>query len=91
MVIPAEAQGYIDWGQVDENMTCRQVAVLLTVRANPGVSTGAVAALLGVPQPVVTRAVDKMFSLDLLHRLPHAADRRLVELMPGPMPKKGGR
>jgi hypothetical protein len=28
MVISAEAQGYMDWGRVDENMTCRQVAVL---------------------------------------------------------------
>jgi len=91
MVIPADAQGYMDWVRMDGNMTCRQVAVLLAVRANPGVSTGAVAALLGIAQPVVTRAADKLASLNFLHRQLHPTDYRLVKLMPGPMPKTRGR
>jgi DNA-binding MarR family transcriptional regulator len=91
MVIPDAAQAYMDWARLDADMSCRQVAILLTVRSNHGVSTGAVAALLGVPKPVVTRAADKLADLKLLHRAPHATDRRLVMLVPGPAPKKRGR
>jgi DNA-binding MarR family transcriptional regulator len=92
MVIPDAAQAYMDWARLDENMTCRQVAIMLVVRANHGASTGAVAALLGLAKPVVTRAADKLEDLKLLHRAPHALDKRLVMLMPGPAPaKKRGR
>jgi DNA-binding MarR family transcriptional regulator len=90
MVIPDSAQAYMEWARLAD-MTCRQVAIMLTVRANAGASTGAVAALLGVPKPVVTRAADKLADLKLLHRVPHETDRRLVMLMPGPAPKKRGR
>jgi DNA-binding MarR family transcriptional regulator len=92
MVIPNAAQAYMDWARLDENMTCRQVAILLVVRANHGASTGSIAKLLGLPAPVVTRAADKLEDLKLLHRAPHAIDKRLVMLMPGPAPaKKRGR
>lgn len=91
MVIPVAAQSFMDWARLDADMSCRQVAILLTVRSNHGASTGAVAALLGVPKPVVTRAADKLEDLKLLHRVPHATDRRLVMLVPGPAPKKRGR
>jgi len=91
MLIPDVAQDYVAWARLDADMSCRQVAILLTVRANAGASTGAVAALLGVPKPVVTRAADKLEDMKLLHRAPHATDRRLVMLMPGPAPKKRGR
>ena len=90
MVIPDAAQAYMDWARVAD-MTCRQVAILLTVHANAGASTGAVATLLGLNKPCVTRAADKLADLKLLHRAPHPADRRLVMLMPGPAPKKRGR
>jgi len=91
MLIPDAAQAYMDWARLDADMSCRQVAILLTVRANHGASTGAVALLLGLPKPVVTRAADKLEDLKLLHRVPHATDRRLVMLLPGPAPKKRGR
>ena len=93
MVIPDAALAYyINWARLDGNMTCRQVAILLTVRSNHGASTGAIAKLLGLSAPVVTRAADKLEDLKLLHRVPHATDKRLVMLVPGPAPaKKRGR
>jgi DNA-binding MarR family transcriptional regulator len=90
MLIPYAAQAYLEWSRVAD-MSCRQVAILLTVRANAGASTGAVATLLGLNKPCVTRAADKLEDLKLLHRLPHEGDKRLVMLMPGPAPKKRGR
>jgi DNA-binding MarR family transcriptional regulator len=92
MVIPDAAQAYMDWARLDGNMTCCQLAILLMVRANHGASTGSIAKLLGLAAPVVTRAADKLEDLKLLHRVPHATDKRLVMLVPGPAPaKKRGR
>lgn len=79
ITIPAEARPYMRWTN-SEHMTCRQAAILAIVAANPGVTVGAVAAVMGVPKPSVTRAADKLEAWQLLIRSQHPKDRRLVEM-----------
>ena len=88
MTIPDEARPFLAWAQ-DDLLTCRQMAILLTVRANPGVSTGAVADLLGLHKPAVTRTADKLEAMDLVRRLPDPNDRRMIRLLPIASKKKG--
>ena len=80
--IPADALPFMRWAHVDQ-LTCRQAAVLAIVEDNPGVTVGAVAAVMGVPKPSVTRAADRLAQFDLLHRTHNAEDRRLVALYAG--------
>lgn len=79
--VPEEAQPFIEWGQKDL-LSCRQVAILLTIRANPGVSTGPVAMALGLSKPAVTRAADKLAEMGLVKRAIEPSDRRMVRLVP---------
>jgi DNA-binding MarR family transcriptional regulator len=79
ITIPADARPYIRWTR-NENMTCRQAAVLAIVEANPGVTVGAVARVLDIPKPSVTRAADKLEMWGQLIRSRHPMDKRLVEL-----------
>lgn len=81
VVVPQEALTFMQWGQEDI-LSCRQVAVLLTIRANPGMSTGPIAAALGVRKPAVTRAVDRLAEMGLVKRAIEPSDRRMVRLMP---------
>lgn len=69
------------------DMTCRQMLMLLVVHHHPGRSTGFVAEQMGVSRPAVTRATDALEALGLVARLPHATDRRCVELY---LTKEGG-
>ena len=92
--IPEDARLYMRW--ILEDLTCRQAAVLAIVEDNPGVTVGAVAAVMGVPKPSVTRAADRLAEFDLLHRTHNAEDRRLVALYAGrkagkPAPARTGR
>lgn len=82
VTIPDEAMPFIQWMNM-EQLTCRQAAVLMLVKANPGYSTGAIAVALNVPKPVVTRAADKLEEWSLIHRKTCLKDRRMVELWPG--------
>lgn len=82
LVIPEEALPFIQWIGM-EKLTCRQAAILLTVRRNPGCSVGAIAAVLGVHKPTVSKVADKLASWGLMHRRENLKDRRLVELWPG--------
>jgi DNA-binding MarR family transcriptional regulator len=82
ITIPADARPYLRWTR-NENMTCRQAAVLAIVEANPGVTVGAVALVLDVPKPSVSRAADKLYDWGLMHRTHHPDDRRLVQLRAG--------
>lgn len=81
ITIPDDARPFIQWMEGD--LTCRQAAVLAIVTANPGVTVGAVALVLGVPKPSVTRAADKLYDWGLMHRTHHPEDRRLVQLHAG--------
>lgn len=86
--VPEEALPFLSWDLIGE-MSCRQVAVLMTVRANPGFSTGAIAQLLGIPKPAITRASQKLEQMGLMRRVTNSFDRRMVELWPAS--KKGRR
>ena len=86
ITIPADARPFMRWMEGD--LTCRQAAILAIVTANPGVTVGAVALVLGVPKPSVTRAADKLYDCGLMHRTHHAEDRRLVQLHAGSIAMK---
>ena len=81
ITIPEDAQVFMRW--ILEDLTCRQAAVLAIVTDNPGVTVGAVARVMDVPKPSVTRAVDRLGEFLLLHRTHNAEDRRLVAIYPG--------
>ena len=94
ITIPADAQVFMRW--ILEDLTCRQAAVLAIVTDNPGVTVGAVARVMGVPKPSVTRAVDRLTEWNLAYRSHNAEDRRLVAIYPGkrakqPAPARTGR
>jgi DNA-binding MarR family transcriptional regulator len=62
-----------------EDLTARQMAVLLTVYLEPPPHTvRGLAAKLGVTKPVITRALDTMGRLNLVTRRRDDADRRNV-------------
>ena len=62
------------------DLTSRQLALLLTVFMAPGPHTiRALAAVLGLPKPAVTRALDRLEELDFVKRRRDASDRRSVE------------
>ena len=85
--VPPEVQPFLPWIHSDR-LSCRQVAVMLTVKANPGFSTGAIAKLLGLNKPSITRATDKLVKMGLLRRTTSMADQRMVELWPAAARKK---
>lgn len=94
ITIPADAQVFMRW--IEEDLTCRQAAVLAIVTDNPGVTVGAVARVMGVPKPSVTRAVDRLTEWSLAYRSHNPDDRRLVAIYPGkrakqPAPARTGR
>ena len=86
MTIPAEALPLIEWGQI-ERLTCRQAAILLLVRSNPGISAAALATAMKMPPPAVTRAADKLVLAGTIKRTTSNLDRRVIELWP--VAKKG--
>jgi len=88
MTVPEAALPFLEWAQ-DDLLTCRQMAILMTVRANPGVSTGAIAEVLGLNKPAVTRTADKLVALGLLRRMRDPNDMRMVRLVPVTSKKKG--
>lgn len=86
ITIPAEALPLIQWGKM-ERLTCRQAAILVLVRENPGTSPTALAHILEVPKPAVTRAIDKLVSQKMLTRTDCTLDRRVQRVWP--VTKKG--
>jgi DNA-binding MarR family transcriptional regulator len=81
MTLPDAVRPFLEWAQEDL-LTCRQMAILMTVRANPGVSTGAIAEVLGLNKPAVTRTADKLVALGMLRRMKEPNDLRMVRLVP---------
>lgn len=57
--------------------TARQIAALAFIGANPGSSVREIAAAVGCPKPVITRAGDLMTEAGLITRQEGADDRRL--------------
>lgn len=95
ITIPPEAEPYLRWMDA-EQLTCRQAAILSVVMANPGSTVGAVAAVMSIPKPSVTRAADKLAEWGLLFRSHDPEDRRLALLFPNkkakqPAPARTGR
>ncbi len=61
------------------DLTQRQMAVLISVyRAQVSVTVRALAADLGVGKPAITRAIDRLESLDLVRRMADIRDKRSV-------------
>ncbi len=61
------------------DLTTRQMSVLLTIYLDPPPHTvRGLAQKLGVTKPVITRALDTMGRLDLVHRRRDPEDRRNV-------------
>ena len=88
MTLPDAVRPFLEWAQEDL-LTCRQMVILMTVRANPGVSTGAIAEVLGLNKPAVTRTADKLVALGMLRRMKEPNDLRMVRLVPVTSKKKG--
>jgi len=79
--IPMSARPFVAGAQLlPENMTCRQMAILLLIAAHPGNSVKHIAATLDLSKPVITRASDKLVDLKLVRRKISTMDRRQVEL-----------
>lgn len=87
LAIPADARPFLAFTQF-ELLTCRQAAVLMTVRANPGMTTGALAGALDLNKPAVTRAVDKLEAFGLVRRKFDPTDLRLKQVWPTPGRKR---
>lgn len=81
VAIPRDARPFLSFAQYDL-LTCRQAAVLLTVRANPGMTIGALAGALDMQKPVVTRAVDKLEAFGFVRRAIDPMDQRLRQVWP---------
>ena len=77
--IPDAALPYLSWMQ-HEQMTCRQVAIYMLVEANPGCGVGAIAHVLDISKPSVTRAVQKLMAMGLLTMLTDPEDYRMVKI-----------
>lgn len=76
LTIPVEARPFLAASRIAELVTCRQMALLHVVAANPGRSVGVLAQHLGTHKPAVTRACDMLVKHGLVDRLVDAEDRR---------------
>jgi DNA-binding MarR family transcriptional regulator len=76
--IPPAAAPFTAAMKLGEHVTVRQMAVLHVIAANPGRSTGQIAAALGLSKPVVTRALDVLDKLKLTTRIRDNDDLRRV-------------
>ena len=81
MEVSADVQTLMRWHKY-EHLTCLQVSVLLMVIDNPGCSTGAIAEVLNIHKPAITRSVQKLIALDLVTSEIDLEDRRMVKLYP---------
>lgn len=80
LTIPPAAQPFLAASKLSETMTCRQVAALLIIAANPGRSTGEIAESIDAPKPSITRGIAKMAALGFVRSEPHTGDRRLIRV-----------
>ena len=80
--VPDDVLPLMRWAHADQ-LTCRQAGILRRIEHNPGCTVGAIAHVMNVPKPAVTRAADKLSEWNLVHRKIEPADRRLIQLWPG--------
>ena len=78
--IPKKAEAFVAAAKRDARMTCREMALLVTVAQSPGHSTGVYAASLGFHTPVVTRAVLSGIANGLMRQEQADDDRRKTRL-----------
>ncbi len=63
------------------DLSARQMAIMLTVYTSPPPHTvRALAAVLGIAKPAVTRALDRLSILGFIRRTRDEADRRIVHV-----------
>ena len=63
------------------DLSARQMAIMLTVYTSPPPHTvRALAALLGIAKPAVTRALDRLSVLGFIRRIRDEEDRRIVHV-----------
>ena len=76
------AAGSLDVSRIDRwedlGLTVPQLRVLFFLRDRPGATAGAIAQHLDVSPSTVTGLIDRLVRTNLVHRLPDAADRRVV-------------
>src|SRR5260370_20023032 len=65
----------------DRGLTLPQLRVLFHLRAQPGITTNALAQQLGLTTPTVSGLVDKLARAGLVERGLRAEDRRVIPLM----------
>jgi DNA-binding MarR family transcriptional regulator len=76
--IPPVAMPFVAGASASPHMTCRQMVILATAVANPGMSTGAFARMLDLEKPVITRATYSLQDMSLLRIATDPTDRRRV-------------
>jgi len=64
----------------ERGVTLPQLRVLFLLRADPGLTTNALARRLGLTMPTVSGLVDKLVRAGLVERGEHPADRRVIPL-----------
>lgn len=65
----------------DRGLTLPQLRILFQLRAQPGITTNALARQLGLSTPTVSGLVDKLVRASLVERGQRAEDRRVIPLM----------
>ena len=74
-------QSYLG-GRCPVPLTRTQFCVLKLITVNAELPVGKVARYLGVSPAAISRCVDKLAALDLVHRAPSSQDRRAILLSP---------
>jgi len=66
-----------------ENLSCKQLAILLFVYVNKiQASVKEYANLLGISKPAITRALDRLEECNFIQRKNHTTDRRMILITP---------
>jgi DNA-binding MarR family transcriptional regulator len=63
-------------------LTARQAAAIVALKAEPSMTLGRLAEMLGSDRATASILVDRLLSADLVARVTDAADRRRVQLFP---------
>ena len=78
--IGSKLQPFLRAASFSDGLTCRQVAILASIFANPNKSVKDHAEACNVSKPAITRATDKMLEMGWITRDHDPQDRRQVLL-----------